>query len=312
MSKENTFLNTDPTTDQFESFQQSSIDDSLLSTSLLKIYGSTEIDIFQHIDALCEKYPQHWVPYPPTPANYQHTLKNLLDRESDPEKKQFIQNWGETLEKYHRTLNIIATKIFCPIETIMKKQLIVFPDFSTQESQMRQFLASYKQARINEGKVPNITVEKATKELYSSLSTLPAYPDDKEKSGIAYEFAQRLSKVNIPICFENMLIQMSPKICPFELLGVEQNASSSTVSKAYKKLAIKIHPDKHQAENGVETYEEKLFKSLCVVKALADAILEERKPDDTDDTPDVKDPPTTTPLFESGDPSGGSNIHDLD
>ena len=60
--------------------------------------------------------------------------------------------------------------------------------------------------------------------------------------------------------------------CHYEVLGVSQTATDDDLKKAYKKLAIKWHPDKHA--NKPEAEQKKAEEKFFVNKAFRDMYFE--------------------------------------
>ena len=56
----------------------------------------------------------------------------------------------------------------------------------------------------------------------------------------------------------------------YEILGVPKNASDEEIKKAYRKLAMKHHPDRNQGESG-KVAEEKFKESKEAYEMLSDA-----------------------------------------
>ena len=52
----------------------------------------------------------------------------------------------------------------------------------------------------------------------------------------------------------------------YELLGVDRNASDSEIKKAYRKLAVKFHPDKNPGDNSAEEKFKEISSAFEVLK----------------------------------------------
>jgi molecular chaperone DnaJ len=47
----------------------------------------------------------------------------------------------------------------------------------------------------------------------------------------------------------------------YEILGIEKNASKADIKKAYRKLALKYHPDKNPDKDSAEKFKDLIFFS---------------------------------------------------
>src|ERR1043165_4804597 len=63
---------------------------------------------------------------------------------------------------------------------------------------------------------------------------------------------------------------MASKRDYYEILGVAKNASEDDIKKAYRKLAMKFHPDRNQGEGG-KAAEEKFKEAKEAYEMLSDA-----------------------------------------
>ena len=45
----------------------------------------------------------------------------------------------------------------------------------------------------------------------------------------------------------------------YDILGVEKNANSNDIKKAYRSLSLKYHPDRNKDESATETYKKLIW-----------------------------------------------------
>ena len=49
----------------------------------------------------------------------------------------------------------------------------------------------------------------------------------------------------------------------YEILGVDRDTDEKGLTKAYRKLAMRLHPDKCQAEGAEDAFKKIMFWSIC-------------------------------------------------
>jgi molecular chaperone DnaJ len=50
------------------------------------------------------------------------------------------------------------------------------------------------------------------------------------------------------------MVETKTKTCYYELLGIEKNAEQKEIERAYKKSALKWHPDKNKDKDTTEIF----------------------------------------------------------
>ena len=62
----------------------------------------------------------------------------------------------------------------------------------------------------------------------------------------------------------------------YEILGLTKNASEDEVKKAYKKVCLKVHPDKNRAPKAEEAFKKVNQVFMCLSNKEKRAIYDER------------------------------------
>jgi len=71
-----------------------------------------------------------------------------------------------------------------------------------------------------------------------------------------------------------ILVKKAARKDYYKILGVEKTATPDELKKAYRKLALKWHPDKCQQDEESKTKSEKMFKDIGEAYAV---LSDERK-----------------------------------
>lgn len=77
---------------------------------------------------------------------------------------------------------------------------------------------------------------------------------------------------------------------PYEILGVETDASTSDIRKAYRKLAVVHHPDKQATEEGREKAHHIFARIACAYELLSDEEKRKEYDEQQDEAPEEEHP----------------------
>ncbi|KAI0553946.1 DnaJ domain-containing protein [Xylaria curta] len=81
---------------------------------------------------------------------------------------------------------------------------------------------------------------------------------------------------------DDLLDGEPPTIDPYEVLGLERNATADQVKSAYRKLALKNHPDKVSEEQKLKAHE--TFQSIAFAYAVLSDSIRRKRYDETGST----------------------------
>ncbi|XP_047317830.1 chaperone protein dnaJ 49-like [Impatiens glandulifera] len=101
-----------------------------------------------------------------------------------------------------------------------------------------------------------------------SASSRNEKPISRSKSEPASSIVDEISNVGRSYTEEHVQLirQVNRSMGYYEILGVEKNCSADEIKKAYRKLSLKVHPDKNKAPGSEEAFKKvgKAFKCLSV------------------------------------------------
>jgi len=123
-----------------------------------------------------------------------------------------------------------------------------------KNSNARQQESSPQQSSSNEQQ----NTQEIPKEAKNEESS-PEQKNDDNKNTEKKEEKQEATDEDIQLCSEIM-----GKTNYYEILGVDKNASEEEIKKQYKKLALKLHPDKNHAPQATEAFKKVAQALACL------------------------------------------------